>query len=265
MTVSTLHYAQALGHEAADKRLDILKRIDAVGSISEAARGAGVSYKAAWQALDTLSNLAGEALVEKAVGGAGGGGARLTPAGHQLLEAAQLLNQARADVLATLGRREGSAPLAPGLAGLALKTSMRNHLPCLIRDIQTEGGAARVTLELANGATLTSRITIESVELLELAPGKAVLALCKATAVAVDAQRDRADGLNVDGLNVLTGEVTRLSSAADGGVGGGGEVSLRLMPGLQLVGFSRAGSGLQVGGLATATVEASAVVIAVTD
>lgn len=255
MTASTLHYAQALGHEATDKRLDILKRIDAVGSISEAARGAGVSYKAAWQALDTLSNLAGEALVEKVVGGAGGGGARLTLAGRQLLEAAQLLHQARADVLATLGRREGGSPMAPGLAGLALKTSMRNHLPCVIRDIQTVAGAARVALELANGSVITSRITIESVELLGLAPGKAVLALCKATAVAVDAHQASADG-----LNVLAGEVTRLSTAAEGG-----EVSLRLMPGLQLVGFSRAGSGLQLGGTGMAAVEASAVVIAVTD
>ena len=66
---------QALGHQATDKRLDILRRIGANGSISEAARSAGVSYKAAWQALETLSNLAGTPLVEKVVGGAGGGGA----------------------------------------------------------------------------------------------------------------------------------------------------------------------------------------------
>ena len=57
MLRTPLQYAQALGHEVADKRLDILRRIGEVGSISEAARGAGVSYKAAWQALETLSNL----------------------------------------------------------------------------------------------------------------------------------------------------------------------------------------------------------------
>ena len=48
-----------------DKRLDILRRIQDTGSISEAARTAGVSYKAAWQAIETLSNLAGSPLVEK--------------------------------------------------------------------------------------------------------------------------------------------------------------------------------------------------------
>ena len=77
-TKKALHFAQAFGHEATDKRIDILKRIGEVGSISEAARSANVSYKAAWQALETLSNLAGSALVEKAVGGSSGGGARLT-------------------------------------------------------------------------------------------------------------------------------------------------------------------------------------------
>jgi len=39
----------------------------AAGSISEAARGAGVSYKAAWQAIETLGNLAGQPLQEAGV------------------------------------------------------------------------------------------------------------------------------------------------------------------------------------------------------
>ena len=83
--------AGALGHEVADKRLDILRRIGQVGSISEAARGADVSYKAAWQAIDTLTNLAGAPLVERTVGGSGGGGAQLTATGRQLLDAADTL------------------------------------------------------------------------------------------------------------------------------------------------------------------------------
>src|SRR6478752_1329068 len=87
--------AGALGHQPADKRLEILRRVAAVGSISQAARDAGVSYKAAWQALDTLSNLAGAALVERAVGGSGGGGARLSAAGEQVLQAADQMGRAR--------------------------------------------------------------------------------------------------------------------------------------------------------------------------
>jgi molybdate transport repressor ModE-like protein len=73
--------ARAMGYAQADKRLEILHLVALHGSISQAARVAGVSYKAAWQAIHTLTNLAGEPLVDSSVGGAGGGGARLTTAG----------------------------------------------------------------------------------------------------------------------------------------------------------------------------------------
>src|SRR3954469_172886 len=109
---TSLKLAGALGHEAADKRIDILRRIGDAGSISEAARAAGVSYKAAWQAIDTLGNLAGAALVASAVGGAGGGGASLAPGGRQLLQAADEMARAREQVLARLAGQKGVAALA---------------------------------------------------------------------------------------------------------------------------------------------------------
>src|SRR5690606_13067145 len=111
-----LQLEAALGHDATDKRIDVLRRIGAVGSISEAARGAGISYKAAWQAIETLGNLAGMALVEKAVGGSGGGGAQLTPAGHRVLRAFDLLAAARQAVLTQLDQEDGANPPGLGLA-----------------------------------------------------------------------------------------------------------------------------------------------------
>jgi molybdate transport system regulatory protein len=239
--------AGALGQASADKRVEILRRVAALGSISQAARAAGVSYKAAWQALDTLSNLAGTPLVERAVGGAGGGGARLTPAGEQVLRAAGALAQARDAVLGRLA--QGSA-LAPALAALPLRTSMRNQLPCTIASLRARAGAVDVELELAGGARLASRITRESAQLLGLARGLAVLALCKATAVTVEAPGAAGQG------NVLAGTVSRAPSAK------GGEVALALEGGLQLVGFAAAGSGLKLRGAAQARVEPAAVVIA---
>ena len=64
-----------------------------------------MSYKAAWQAIDTLSNLAGVPVVQKSVGGAGGGGARLTEAGQELLRAAEALAQAKGAVMQQLQSR----------------------------------------------------------------------------------------------------------------------------------------------------------------
>jgi molybdate transport system regulatory protein len=242
--------AQALGSESVDKRLDILKRINEVGSISEAARGAGVSYKAAWQALETLSNLAGTQLVAKSVGGSGGGGAQLTEAGHQVLEGAALLAQARANVLTKL---QTSSPQigATGLAGLALRTSMRNHLPCCIHGIKKIGTVVRVALDLGDGNLLGSRITQESLQLLGLTTGMSVLALCKATAVHMASKFDAHEG-----ANVVQGQITRMSSTTKGG-----ELSIQLTSGQQLVGFTDGGSALKVGKTCAARIEDSSIVV----
>ena len=248
MARKPLQLAGALVHAVADKRVEILRRVGALGSISQAARDAGVSYKAAWQALDTLSNLAGAPLVERAVGGAGGGGARLTPAGVRVLQAADEVARAREAVLDRLAQ---GGDLPASVAGLGLRTSMRNHLPCQVAALKRSGGAFDVTLELPGGAALVSRITSESVQLLQLKKGQEVLALCKATAVDVRAVADPAR------MNVLAGRVSRATRG-----GAAGEVALSLAGGAQLVGFAPAGQGLRKGDAAHAHMDASAVVIA---
>jgi molybdate transport system regulatory protein len=247
--------AGVLGHASGDKRIDILRRIDEVGSISEAARAAGVSYKAAWQALETLGNLAGTPLVDKAVGGSGGGGAVLTAAGRHVLDAAALLARARADALQALARvtRDGDRR-GPGLAAAALRTSMRNQFPCVVESLTATQGLVRVGLAWAEGGRLCARITRDSAELLGLEPGSRVLALCKATAVKVAARLDARGS-----RNLLGGSVKRSSRAA-----AGGEIALQLPGGISLVGFADAGHGLRVGARAMASVDESAVVIAVT-
>ncbi len=252
MKKSKLQLAQALGHPSADKRIDILRRIGDAGSISEAARGAGVSYKAAWQAIDTLSNLAGLALVERLVGGAGGGGARLTHAGANLLAAAHKMNFARDAVLGDIAASAGLNSRLPNLAALALRTSMRNQLPCTVRKLKPAAGALRVELALADGTTVTARITRESGQLLGLKPGLSVLALCKATAVVM-----ASDFFAQEGRNLLAGRVSRASRAKQGG-----EVALTLPSGLQVVGFTLAGVILKVGASAMAALDEAAVVVA---
>jgi molybdate transport system regulatory protein len=249
MSKKSLPLAEVLGSEASDKRIDILRRIGQAGSISEAARGAGVSYKAAWQALETLANLAGTPLVEKAVGGSGGGGAVLTEAGQRVLQAAGQMTQARQQVLQQL--QQGDVGTS-ARAALALRTSMRNQFPCTVASLKPHQGQVRVQLLLADGSALHSRITRESAQLLALKPGLAVLALCKATAVQV-AARIAASPTR----NVLAGTVSRASRAA-----AGGEVSLRLPGGVQLVGFAAAGHGLKAGQTAMAAVDEAGVVIA---
>lgn len=243
------HLAGALGHAATDRRLDLLRRVGECGSISQAARDAGVSYKAAWQAIDMLSNLAGVPVVAKAVGGAGGGGAHLTAAGRQLLQAGAAMARSREQVLARLAAR----PQPGALAALGLRTSMRNQMPCTVAAVRVHGPLVRVGLALPDGSQLASRITAESAELLGLAPGLEVLALCKATAVRVERTATVAAAA---GVNQLAGRAVRVSRGD-----AGDEVAAQVGP-LGLVGFAAPRSGLRAGSRVALRLDEAAVVIA---
>jgi len=257
-----LSFDSALSHEPADKRIEILRLIAGSGSISQAARQAGVSYKAAWQAIDTLTNLAGVVLVERVVGGAGGGGAKITQAGRQLLAVSGRLAESRKQVLdeSQAQNRDALTPslAAPALSHIGVRTSMRNQLPCQVEQIEATGQMVRVTLRLAGNARLVSRITKASAELLGLEKRLAVLALCKATAVRVEAQTNGEVALLApSGHTALDGRVVRISRGVTGD-----EVSLQLDGALQLIGFAAANSGLKNKARVSAFIDESAVVIA---
>jgi molybdate transport system regulatory protein len=64
---------------------ELLERIAASGSISAAGRAMGMSYKRAWQLVETLNGYFRQPLVQAATGGRAGGGAQLTPLGRQVL------------------------------------------------------------------------------------------------------------------------------------------------------------------------------------
>lgn len=66
-------------------KAELLDRIGRTGSIAAAGREMGMSYKRAWQLVETLNAMFREPLVESTRGGPGGGGAVLTAAGRDVL------------------------------------------------------------------------------------------------------------------------------------------------------------------------------------
>ena len=249
--------SQALSDPAVDKRIEVLRCVAQGGSISQAARETGISYKAAWQAIDTLSNLSGRMLVDRTVGGAGGGGAQITEHGEQLLLMADALAQARAQVIQHLS---GAASLTHALG---LRTSMRNQLPCQVDGLDAcadDDPAMGVRLRTAGGAVLTASVTRESADLLGLAPGLSVLVMCKAMAVTVrraTARQRSGDGASRSGKwCVLPGEVERMAPGA-----ARDEAVLALPGGGHWVGFADHPSQLAVGDAAWALMAPAALVI----
>ncbi len=66
-------------------KIELLRKVDEGHSISGAARALGMTYKKAWALVDTLNRGFGKPVVETSSGGRGGGGARLTPLGEELV------------------------------------------------------------------------------------------------------------------------------------------------------------------------------------
>ncbi|MFW6221051.1 MAG: winged helix-turn-helix domain-containing protein [Fibrobacterota bacterium] len=76
------------------KHLRLLEAIDTTGSISAAAKSLPMSYKAAWDAVDSLNNLSRDPLITTSTGGRAGGGARLTDYGRQMVSLLSALQKA---------------------------------------------------------------------------------------------------------------------------------------------------------------------------
>ncbi|MDR3418709.1 MAG: LysR family transcriptional regulator [Nevskia sp.] len=68
-------------------KADLLQAIADSGSISAAARALGMSYRRAWQLVETMNACFDPPLVRPSKGGRGGGGAELTPQGQAVLAA----------------------------------------------------------------------------------------------------------------------------------------------------------------------------------
>lgn len=73
-------------------RAQLLKHIQESGSISNAAKAMGMSYKKAWAMIDDMNSKSNAPYVIAKKGGQKGGGTEVTDAGKKMLEAYDNLN-----------------------------------------------------------------------------------------------------------------------------------------------------------------------------
>lgn len=74
-----------VGNFLGDARIRLLEMVEVHGSISQAAKAVPLSYKAAWDAIDTMNNLADHPLVIRSTGEHRGGGTLLTDYGRKIV------------------------------------------------------------------------------------------------------------------------------------------------------------------------------------
>ena len=67
-------------------RVALLEKILECGSITQAAKILKISYRHAWELIDSMNRQAQKPFIETVTGGKGGGGTRLTKEGKQAIE-----------------------------------------------------------------------------------------------------------------------------------------------------------------------------------
>ena len=72
-------------------KAELLRLIDTTGSIAAAAREMGMSYRRAWTLVETMNTTFRQTVVEAVSGGRGGGGARITDFGREVLACYQAM------------------------------------------------------------------------------------------------------------------------------------------------------------------------------
>jgi molybdate transport system regulatory protein len=90
-------------------RVVLLERIREFGSLAQAARSMEMSYKHAWDLLDSMNRQAGCKLVETSRGGKSGGGARLTPTGERAITVFWQYHRKFQDILQEMTAKLGEA------------------------------------------------------------------------------------------------------------------------------------------------------------
>lgn len=244
------------------RRLELLKKVDSLGSLSKAAKACGMTYKGAWQAVEAMNEVAGVKLVNASKGGAGGGGMLLTDAGKQLMNAYILFQDQMQHWMRHLEE------LSPGVLSqldvmrkISMKTSARNLFHGTVKSIQAGSVNCEVVLSVGKSTEVVAQITPSSLERLNLEAGSDVYALIKASWVLL---AEEMEGCKTSARNQFCGEIVQLDAGAVNS-----DVTIALEGGNKISAIVTNGSveamGLKKGGRACALVKASHVLLAVAD
>lgn len=239
--------------------LELLERIDVSGSISTAASDMGMSYKAAWQAVEAMNNLSEQPVVDRQAGGHHGGGTRLTTYGRRVVGAYRRLEKEREKVLAALGQiMDDFEQYYQIVRRFDMKTSARNQFLGKVKSVKHGPINAEVILDIGGGDELAAVITHDSAEHLGLVPGTEAYALIKAPWVILTTD----ETFKTSARNRLCGTVVRCQEGAINS-----EVVIELPGGKYVVSTITNESvhelGLTEGKRACALIKASHIILAV--
>jgi len=194
-----------------EKRIELLHAIEKYGSISKAAKAVPMSYKSAWEAVDTMNALSPEPIVCRETGGKDGGGTTITEYGKQLLQNYAILKGEHTRFLERLTELTDVQSGAFRTIGrLAMQISARNQIQAEVVSVESQELKAKIVLRLKSGNALVSVITKEALESLHIEERQTVIAIFKSSTVCVSGIKDAKAK-----ENMLQGIVTKIERDAD--------------------------------------------------
>lgn len=192
----------------ASAQIELLRAVQACGSISKAAKMAGISYKTAWDRIDAMNNMSAKPLVNRSTGGAKGGGTTLTELGVQVVEGFEALQKEHQLFLERIGDKLQSLnDVANFIRGESVKASARNQFVGIVKNIALGKVNAEVEVDIGVNQSVYSVVTMDSVNTLPIHVGDEVIVLVKAPTVMISTDVD----LKTSARNCLTGVVSRVN------------------------------------------------------
>ncbi|HAD04251.1 MAG TPA: molybdenum-dependent transcriptional regulator [Desulfuromonas sp.] len=241
-------------------RIYLLEKIDELGSITQAAKAVGISYKTAWDNINLINNLAERPLVDRLTGGKGGGGTSLTAAGKEVVAQFKTIQEEHRRFLGNLEQRLGDADsLYQFLRRIAMKVSARNTFTGTVKSITQGAVNAEIVLALKGGVPLVAVVTNGAVANLDLKVDMEAFAIVKASSVIIGSDLHDA---KISARNIFCGTIARIvegpvNTEVDVEIGGGNTVSAVITH------ESSKKLGLKAGGHACTLFKASSVIIGV--
>lgn len=170
-----------------DKRMiALLQAVDESGSINQAAKQVGLSYKGAWQMIERANNLAPKVLMTTSTGGSKGGGTSLTVAGQSLLKLFTRLELQHRQFLQQLNQSLVDDPdVMLLLKRQVIKSSARNQLFGTITAIHPGAVNAEVFVTLKGGEHVVVSVALSSLSDLGFSMGGDAILLINAPDIVV--------------------------------------------------------------------------------
>lgn len=236
-------------------RIELLEKIAQTGSINAAAKEMKMSYKAAWERMNSMNELADHPIINRTIGGKGGGGTKLTEYAYELINTYKKLEELHRQFINRFSEA-GDNPehLAQILNRHFLTTSARNQLLATITEITIDKINAVISMQISGGGVLKSSITAKSTENMHLQTDSEVYAIIKSSDIQISTKKPQ----EPDRLNVVEGVIESIASNETDS-----EISLRINEKYSLVSIisNEDAKNLQQGEKAFALIDYSNIII----